>query len=248
MLFREVTRSDPILKRYLHRVGVVAALLALGAGGAAFAQQAAPDATTVVAAGRATPSLPLDELPPEQPVSDTVIALAGWVLANDDNEGHPFTIIDKAAAQIFVFGGDGKLRGAGPVLLGSAIGDHSLPGVGERELRDIPLKDRTTPAGRFVGGYGPAAGGERALWIDWDTAISIHPVSTGVPAEKRPERLASATPDDNRVSHGCLNVSEAFYRYVVSPTYATGGVFYILPDEWALDEAIPGFRGRRSGG
>ncbi len=187
------------------------------------------------------PSLPLDELPADQAISDTVIDLAGWVIANDDHQDRPFTIVDKKAAQIFVFGADGKLMGAGPVLIGSAVGDHSAPGVADRELRDIPMEDRTTPAGRFVAGYGPAAGGERALWIEWETAISIHAVTTGVPAEERPLRLASPSPEDNRISHGCLNVSQQFYDHVLSPAYARGGMFYILPDEMAIEEAIPGF-------
>ncbi|PTT42698.1 hypothetical protein DBR33_11255, partial [Stenotrophomonas sp. HMWF022] len=53
-----------------------------------------------------------DELPQGQEVSETVIALAGWVVASKDNQGYPFAIMDKAAAQVLVFGGDGKLRGA----------------------------------------------------------------------------------------------------------------------------------------
>lgn len=187
------------------------------------------------------PALPIDELPADQAISDTVIDLAGWVIANDDHQDRPFTIVDKKAAQIFVFGSNGKLMGAAPVLIGSAVGDHSAPGVADRELRDIPMEDRTTPAGRFVAGYGPAAGGKRALWIEWETAISIHAVTTGVPAEERPLRLASPSPDDNRISHGCLNVSQQFYDYVLSPAYARGGMFYILPDEMAIEEAIPGF-------
>ena len=57
-----------------------------------------------------------DQLPPGQDVSDTVIELAGWVVATHDNQGYPFAVIDKAAAQILVFGGDGRLRGAAPGL------------------------------------------------------------------------------------------------------------------------------------
>ena len=56
-------------------------------------------------------------------------------------------------------------------------------------------------------------------------------------------RLASPTPDDNRVTHGCINVSPAFYEQVVSPTFARGGVFYVLPDEGSLEEAFPEFAG-----
>ncbi len=182
-----------------------------------------------------------DQLPEGQDVSDTVIELAGWVVATRDTEGYPFAIMDKAAAQILVFGGDGRLIGAAPGLFGSAVGDHSAPGVAGLALREIPGRDRTTPAGRFVGGFGPSIDAGRVLWVDYDSAVSMHPTATGVPAEKRPERLASPTPDDNRITHGCINVEPGFYEDIVSPTFARGGVFYILPDKDSLAETFPGF-------
>jgi len=194
----------------------------------------------------AQPVAAIDQLPPDQGVSDTVVELAGWVVATRDNHGRPFAIIDKAAAQIFVFGSDGRLRGAAPGLFGSAIGDHTVAGIAGFALRDIPPEDRTTPAGRFVGGFGPSIGGGRTLWVDYDSAVSIHPLSTGVPAERRAERLASPSPDDNRISHGCINVSPEFFETVVSPTFQAGGVFYVLPDAAPLAETFPGFA-RRSG-
>lgn len=189
----------------------------------------------------AQPADALDQLPPDQPVSDTVTELAGWVVATKDSQGYPFAIMDKAAAQVLVFGGDGKLRGAAPALFGSAVGDHSAPGVAGLALREIPGRDRTTPAGRFVGGFGPSIDAGRVLWVDYDSSVSMHPTATGVPAEKRPERLASPTPDDNRITHGCINVSPEFYEQVVAPTFQHGGVFYILPDRKSLAETFPDF-------
>lgn len=185
----------------------------------------------------------LDEIDPNQEVAQTVIDLAGWVNASGDNRGLPFAIMDKGAAQILIFDASGKLRGLAPALIGSAVGDTSAPGVGDRELKDIPMKDRTTPAGRFLAGYGPAAGGERVLWVEYETAVSIHPLpNTAVSrAEKREERLKSADPEDNRITHGCINVSKTFYDKVVSPLFKDGGVFYVLPDEVSLAEAFPGF-------
>jgi hypothetical protein len=186
----------------------------------------------------------VDQLPPDQNVSETVIDLAGWVVATSDNHGYPFAIIDKAAGQILVFGADGRLRGAAPGLFGSASGDHTAPGIAGLALREIPGRDRTTPAGRFVGGFGPSIDAGRVLWVDYDSAVSIHPVATGVPAERRAERLASPSPDDNRVTHGCINVSAEFYEGVVSPTFQRGGVFYILPDTASLAETFPEFAQR----
>jgi hypothetical protein len=183
----------------------------------------------------------VDQLPRGQEVSDTVIELAGWVVATKDSQDYPFAIIDKAAAQILVFGGDGRLRGAAPGLFGSATGDHTAPGIAGLALREIPGRDRTTPAGRFVGGFGPSIDAGRVLWVDYDSAVSIHPTATGVPAERRAERLASPSPDDNRVTHGCINVSPEFYERIISPTFEQGGVFYILPDKAPLAETFPEF-------
>lgn len=164
----------------------------------------------------ATPTV--DLLPPGQDVQDTVIELAGWVVASNDSQGYPFAIMDKAAAQILVFGGDGRLRGAAPGLFGSAVGDHTAPGIAGLALREIPGRDRTTPAGRFVGGYGPSIDAGRVLWVDYDSAVSIHPTATGVPSERRAERLASPSPDDNRVTHGCINVDPVWVAHSRVPT------------------------------
>ena len=194
----------------------------------------------------APPPAVVDQLPPDQEVSDTVIELAGWVVAAKDSQGYPFAVMDKAAAQILIFGGDGRLRGAAPALFGSAVGDHTAPGVAGLALREFPGRDRTTPAGRFVGGYGPSIDAGRVLWVDYESAVSIHPTATGVPAEKRPERRASPTPDDNRVTHGCINVAPDFYEHVVRPTFERGGVFYVLPDADPLAETFPEFSQSRA--
>jgi hypothetical protein len=188
----------------------------------------------------AQPVAGVDQLPRGQEVSGTMIELAGWVVATKDSQGYPFAVIDKAAAQILVFGGDGRLRGAAPGLFGSSIGDHTA-GIAGLALREIPGRDRTTPAGRFVGGFGPSIDAGRVLWVDYDSAVSIHPTATGVPAERRVERLASPSPDDNRVTHGCINVSPEFYERIIRPTFERGGVFYILPDTAPIAETFPEF-------
>ena len=198
------------------------------------------------AKGAAAQPVAVDQLPPDQEVSDTVIELAGWVVASKDNQGYPFAVMDKAAAQILVFGGDGRLRGAAPGLFGSATGDHTAPGIAGLALREIPGRDRTTPAGRFVGGYGPSIDAGRVLWVDYDSAVSIHPTATGVPKERRAERLASPAPDDNRVTHGCINVSPEFYERIIRPMFERGGVFYILPDKAPLAETFPEFAQSRA--
>ncbi len=212
----------------------------------ALAGRSAPEALAQTPLVEASPAhaQALDEVAPRQPVSDLVIDLAGWVIATQDNRGLPFAVADKAAALILVFDANGGVKGMAPILIGSAVGDDSAPGVGDRELNDIPKTDRTTPAGRFLAGYGPAAGGERVLWVDYATAVSIHPmpVTSASKKEKRKERLASPEPDDNRITHGCINVSSTFYKKVVSAVFKkSGGVFYVLPDTMTMQEAFPGF-------
>ena len=175
------------------------------------------------------------------PPAEVVTRLAGWVVVEGDNRGLPFAVIDKTAAEVFVFGGDGALLGSTPALVGSALGDDSTPGIGDRELSDIPPEERTTPAGRFVAGYGTGPHDRDVLWVDWATAISLHPVVTHTPAERRPQRLRSPTPDDNRITFGCINVAPAFYKDVVRPTFAAGGIVYVLPEEKPLEAVFPAF-------
>ena len=176
------------------------------------------------------------------PPPETVSQLASWASESGDNRGLPYVVIDKVAARVFVYGADGALIGSTPALLGFAHGDNSTPGVGDRELSDIAPEDRTTPAGRFLAGYGPAVGGEKVFWVDYETAISLHPVINTNRKERRPERLRSPTAADNRITFGCINVPKAFYEKVVRKTFASSkGVVYILPETRTLAEVFPSF-------
>lgn len=157
--------------------------------------------------------------------------VANWVMHSRDHQGRPFLIVDKARARLFVFASDGRLRGAAPILLGLARGDHSVPGIGEREMASILPEERTTPAGRFVAEHGKNMKGEDIFWVDYDAAVSLHRVRPHNPAERRLERLATPTAADNRISYGCINVPVAFYNQVVRPTLAgVNGIVYVLPE------------------
>lgn len=84
------------------------------------------------------------------------------------------------------------------------------------------------------------------LWVDYDSVVALHPITTGVPAEKRAERLASASAENNRVTHGCINISPTFYEQIVRTTFERGGVFYVLPDEASIAETFPEFAQSRA--
>ncbi len=177
-----------------------------------------------------------------EPKSPQTQRVADWVVDSGDNHGMPFLIVDKVDAKVFVFFADGQLRSAAPALLGLAKGDDSMPGIGDRKLSEIHPDERTTPAGRFVASLGHNFNGKGVLWVDYDNAISLHRVVTSNPKERRLERLATPTPDDNRISFGCINVPEKFYNEVVSPTLAgTYGVVYVLPESRSNSEIFASY-------
>lgn len=157
--------------------------------------------------------------------------LADWVVDSADNGKLPFMIIEKVQARVFMFDAQGQLRGAAAALLGLAMGDDSVPGIGQRKLSSIRPAERTTPAGRFVASLDRDIHGHEVLWVDYDSALSLHRVVTSQPKERRAERLASPSPVDNRISFGCINVPVNFYETVVSPSFTgTNGIVYILPE------------------
>lgn len=157
--------------------------------------------------------------------------VADWVVDSGDNCSLPFAIVDKTDARVFVFAADGRLRGAAPALLGLARGDGTVPGIGDRPLSTIRPEERTTPAGRFVAALDRNLRGKEILWVDYEGAISMHPVITSKPAERRLQRLATPTPLDNRISYGCINVPAKFFVKVVRPAFTgTDGIVYVLPE------------------
>ena len=163
--------------------------------------------------------------------SAAVHHIADWVVDSGDNRGLPFVIIDKTGAKMFVFDAGGRLRGAAPVLLGLARGDHTVPGIGDRQLSKIRPDERTTPAGRFVAARGMSTRGVDVVWVDYDSGVSLHRVVTSNRRERRLERLATPTPADNRISYGCINVPVAFYDEVLNPSFTgTHGIVYVLPE------------------
>lgn len=157
--------------------------------------------------------------------------VANWVADSRDNRNMSFVIIDKKNTRVFVFNADARLIGATPVLLGAMPGDDSVTGIGKKAIADVLPEERTTPAGRFVGEPGRNSNGEDVVWVDYDAAVSMHRVRIVDPKERRLERLATPTTDDNRISFGCVNVPVAFFENVLSPEFrAKYGVVYVLPE------------------
>ena len=195
----------------------------------------------VAAAPAATPALAeLVATPPRAHLSADAQTIAAWVVAEHDAHGRPFLIVDKRRATVSAFDAAGRLLASAPALLGLARGDDSVPGIGERKIADIRPFERTTPAGRFNAELGSNAGGEDILWVDYDAAVSMHRVRPVKASERRLVRLASPTPDDNRISYGCINVPPAFYDGFIQPLFEPrNGIVYVLPDTKPLAAVFP---------
>ena len=184
----------------------------------------------------------------QESASEDVRQIADWIIDTHNNQDLPFLIVDKRNAKVFAFNPAGTLKGASPALLGIALGDDSIPGIGQRKLSAIQPDERTTPAGRFVATLARNLQGTEILWVDYDAAISLHRVITGGPGQRRAERLSTSTTTDNRISYGCINVPVAFYDQFVGPAFkGTNGIVYVLPEIRSMQEIFGSFDVDRHG-
>ena len=177
--------------------------------------------------------------------SVTASIVGDWVVGSGNNNGKPFTIVDKGGATMYVFNADGKLLGAAPVLLGAAKGDYLSDEARNKSLDQTLPEDKITPAGRFEGKL--AKSREYGTTIDFlrgDNAYyAIHQVYLGTPSEKRQQRLNTETVEDNRISYGCVNIGKDFYFNVIEKNFQNGGIVYITPDNQSLEQTFKGIAG-----
>ncbi len=198
------------------------------------AQPKAAEATLPIHPAATQQSTPIDLA--LQSASAEVKRVARWVIDSGDNGGLPFLLVDKVNAQVFAFNPAGQLQGTAPALLGMARGDRLLA-PNTATMSQMPPQVRITPAGRFVSTLAIDSHGKELLVLNYAASISLHPVVKGTPAEHRAERLASPTPQDNRISFGCINVPPAFYTTFVHPAFnQTKGVVYVLPETGPANE------------
>jgi hypothetical protein len=190
---------------------------------------------------RIVPAVRLADFHGEDPSPDARL-LANWVLTTRNNGARSFILVDKKDARVYVFSPQGALQDSAPALLGAARGDDSYPGIGDKPLSQVRPEEKTTPAGRFVAELGQNAGGEDVVWVDYDAAVSMHRVRPLVARERRLERLATLTTDDNRISFGCINLPVRFYEDVVHPAVTKyGAVIYVLPDVKTVRQVFGAF-------
>lgn len=198
----------------------------------------ASPALSALATASTTPS-PTPDFGSVSPTDDAR-ELVQWIARTNDNAGMPFVVVDKRAARLHVFDPAAHLQDSTAVLLGSAPGDDSVPGIGQRPVHEVKPHERTTPAGRFVGQYGHTLTGEDVVWVDYVAAVSMHRVRpTLQPKERRAERLASESIDDNRISYGCINVPAAFYDAHLQPVFSRmPALVYVLPEHKSVQEVF----------
>jgi hypothetical protein len=178
----------------------------------------------------------------EHIASDQTRQMANWIIDAKDNEGSAFFIVDKIAARLYVFDARARLLGSSAVLLGAAIGDDTVPGIGTRPISQVLPNERTTPAGRFVAEPGRNLQDEDVIWVDYDAAVSMHRVRANNPNERRLQRLASESADDNRISYGCINVPVGFYESYLRPILAMHNVvIYVLPEQKIMSEVFANY-------
>lgn len=216
------------------------ALFAFVAAGSSlsFAAPLAPYTDTTATATATAAVAPATGLAPVAASADVRQALR-WVVEAHDNQALPFVIVDKKGGRIFVFDANGQLRGTSPALTGLAPGDHSVPGMEQRTVASLRDFERTTPAGRFVSEPGHNLQGEAIVWIDYAAKLAIHRLRPAPAAERRAERLASETPDDNRISMGCVVVPVSFYETVVGPVLGKSrSIVYVLPETQPLQRML----------
>jgi len=169
--------------------------------------------------------------------SDEVRRVANWSMTTHDHQKMSFIIVDKKQAKVYVFDPTGHLKASAYALLGSAIGDDTVPGIGTKPIALVTPEERTTPAGRFVAKPGISASrNEDVVWVDYDAAVSMHRVINFVKAERRLERIVSPDPAEHRISYGCINLPHDFYESAVAPAARAGAVIYVLPETRSLEQ------------
>jgi len=173
-----------------------------------------------------------------EPTSDAR-HMADWVVQRRDNGRMPFIVLDKRDARLWVFEPNGRLVDQTPVLLGSAHGDETYPGIGDVPIAQVKPYQRTTAAGRFVTRPGLDADHTDVVWLDYDAALAMHRVINKVKAERRLQRLASADPAVRRISWGCINIPIAFFDAHISPVFGKrSGVTYVIPERKSFAEVF----------
>lgn len=171
------------------------------------------------------------------PVS--VQLVADWQARSQ--HGKPFIVAHKAGGALYAFDAKGKLIGKAPALYAKGMGDVVSAESAAKSADEMTDADKITPAGAFAGtkiesdSYGSAI-----QFVEQEKAvIAIHRVYLGNPKENRQGRLDSATPADNRVSYGCINVPSQFFDGVLAPNFTGDSRVIVMPENDNVAQFFP---------
>lgn len=161
----------------------------------------------------------------------------------------PFIIVDKNNGISYLFK-DGKLVSKTSTLTGAMKADlpNKFTNIQDPDWDKAPTEGKITQAGEFNGGVKVGVGYpivvEMKRWQlpsgKW-VAQSMHQTYLGDAVENRPGRLASATPEDNRITWGCVNAPAEWMNEHIAPMLGENITVAVLPHNNALlDSLFPG--------
>jgi hypothetical protein len=143
-------------------------------------------------------------------------------------ETTPVLTADKAKGTLTVYWPDTKKTITQPALFGKVKSN-----VLNMTNYDTVVKfDNVTPSGTFkvTKMLSWRLNEPMLVFIKGKVSVAaIHPLWMGNPDQKRIERLRSETPDDNRITGGCINVDADFF-YNVLNQLPDGSILNILPE------------------
>lgn len=136
--------------------------------------------------------------------------ILGLLLSSNCFAEAPVIIADKVKATLTVYYPDTQTSITKPALFGKSRSNQL-----DMNNYDYPTAfDNITPAGTFplTKIHSWRLGDDMLVFIKGKASVgAIHPLWTGNPDQHRIERLRSDTPDDNRITGGCINVDEDFF-------------------------------------
>ena len=154
----------------------------------------------------------------------------------EQNGDRTYIMIDKPFGKLIFFE-DGKPTYVTTALTGESMTDRVPASALKKRFSAVgTADDKVTPAGRFTltrsydEDYGQLFSINEIHGPDWE--IAIHQVYLGTPSERRMYRLESRRPQDNNVSHGCINVNKDTIGFLVRKLGKTKRpVLYVLPHD-----------------
>lgn len=156
------------------------------------------------------------------------------VMSSENKTIEPYVIADKPTATVFLFDSQNNIIAKFPALFGQAKGE--APNSADANS-DIAGSGATTPAGSYKMSLGKNMKAQdlnlyhgKIFRIEGTSNLAFHITYPGELAE-RTKALKTKTTEDNRMSWGCINISEEnFDKYVTPYLSKDNQKLYITPD------------------